>query len=277
MILVTGATGNVGAELVRALAGGGEQVRALVRRDADRAKLPAGVDAFIGDLNRTESLAGAVDGVSAIHLLSGYGGMERLLADARRARVERVVLQSSSAVPSGDMSNAVARYHILSERAVRDSGLAWTFLQPNTFMSNTLEWIPQLRAGDVVRARFADVRVATIDPLDVAAVSARALTSSDHEGRSYRLSGPDSLLPADRARVLGEVLGRELRFEGQPDVEAREEMLASMPAEYVDAFFSFFADGKLDESEVRDTVERVTGRRPRSFEQWASAHADAFR
>jgi uncharacterized protein YbjT (DUF2867 family) len=277
MVLVTGATGNVGAELVRALAGGGEQVRALIRRDADRSTLPSGVDAFVGDLNRTETLAGAVDGVSAIHPLSGYEGMERLLADARRARVERVVLQSSSAVPSGDTSNAVARYHILSERAVSDSGLAWTFLQPNSFMSNTLQWIPQLRAGDVVRAPFADVRVATIDPHDVAAVSARALTSSDHEGRSYRLSGPDSLLPADRVRVLGEVLGRELRFEGQSDVEAREEMLASMPAEYVDAFFSFFAEGKLDESEVRDTVERVTGRRPRSFEQWASAHADAFR
>jgi uncharacterized protein YbjT (DUF2867 family) len=128
----------------------------------------------------------------------------------------------------------------------------------------------------VVRAPFADVPVATIDPHDVAAVSARALTSSDHEGRSYRLSGPDSLLPADRVRMLGEVLGRELRFEGQSDVEAREEMLASMPAEYVDGFFSFFADGELDESEVRDTVERLTGRRPRSFEQWASAHADAF-
>jgi uncharacterized protein YbjT (DUF2867 family) len=222
-------------------------------------------------------LAGAVEGASAIHLLSGYEGQDRLLADARCARVERVVLQSSSAVPSGDMSNAVARYHILSERAVRDSGLAWTFLQPNTFMSNALQWIPQLRAGDVVRAPFADVPVATIDPHDVAAVSARALTSSDHEGRSYRLSGPDSLLPADRVRVLGEVLGRKLRFEPQSDVEAREEMLASMPAEYVDAFFSFFADGKLDESEVRDTVERVTGRRPRSFEQWASAHAATFR
>jgi uncharacterized protein YbjT (DUF2867 family) len=277
MILVTGATGNVGAELVRALAGGGDQVRALVRRDADRARLPAGVDAFVGDLNRAETLAGAVEGVSAIHLLSGYEGMDRLLAEARRARVERVVLQSSSAVPSGDMSNAVARYHILSERAVRDSGLAWTFLQPNSFMSNTLQWIPQLRAGDVVRAPFADVPVATIDPLDVAAVSARALTSSDHEGHSYRLSGPDSLLPADRVCLLGEVLGRELRFEGQADDAAREEMLASMPAEYVDAFFSFFAEGKLDESEVRDTVERVTGRRPRSFEQWASAHAEAFR
>jgi hypothetical protein len=86
-----------------------------------------------------------------------------------------------------------------------------------------------------------------------------ALTSSDYEGRTYRLSGPDSPLPADRVRVLGEVLGRKLRFEGQSDVEARDEMLASMPAEYMDAFFSFFADRKLDESEVRYTVERVTG------------------
>src|SRR5262245_21669988 len=277
MILVTGATGNVGVELVRALAGGGEQVRGLVRREADRAKLPAGVDAFVADLNRAESLAGAVDGARAIHLLSGYEGVDRLLADARRARVDRVVLQSSSAVPGGDLSNAVARYHILSEQAVRDSGLAWTFLQPNSFMSNTLQWIPQLRAGDLVRAPFAGVPVATIDPLDVAAVSARALTSSAHEGRSYRLSGPASLLPADRLRVLAEVLGRELRFEAQSDIEAREEMLSTMPAEYVDAFFRFFADGTLDESEVRDTVERVAGQRPRSFEQWASAHADLFR
>jgi uncharacterized protein YbjT (DUF2867 family) len=110
MILVTGATGNVGAELARALAGGGEEGRALIRRDADRAKLPAGVDAFVGDLSRPETLAGAVDGVSAIHLLGGYEGTERLLPDASRARVERVVLQSSSAVWSGDTSNAVARY-----------------------------------------------------------------------------------------------------------------------------------------------------------------------
>jgi uncharacterized protein YbjT (DUF2867 family) len=74
MILATGATGNVGAELVRALAGGGQQVRALIRREADRATLPAGVDAFVGDLNQPETLAGAVEGVGAIHLLSGYKG-----------------------------------------------------------------------------------------------------------------------------------------------------------------------------------------------------------
>jgi uncharacterized protein YbjT (DUF2867 family) len=277
VILVTGATGNVGGELVRALVAAGEPVRALIRRDSDSSRVPSGAEAVVGDLNRPDTLAAALEGVRGVHLLSGYQDMPRFLAESRRAGVEHVVLQSSSAVPGGDMSNAVARYHILSEAAVRESGLSWTFLQPSTFMSNTLQWAPQLRAGDVVRAAFPDVRVATIDPYDVAAVSAEALTSRAHDGRTYRLSGPESLLPADRVRVLGEVLGRDLRFEGQSDEEARQEMLGSMPPEYVDAFFSFFADGTLDESPVLDSVTRVTGHQPRSFDQWAIAHADAFR
>lgn len=277
MILVTGATGNVGGELIRALAGAGEDVRALIRRDSDRSRLPAGADAVVGDLNRPDTLAAALAGVRGVHLLAGYQGMPEFLTEARRAGVEHVVLQSSSAVPQGDMSNAVARYHILSETAVRESGLAWTFLQPNSFMSNTLQWAPQLRAGHVVRAPFAGVPVATIDPFDVAAVSAEALMSRNHDGRSYRLSGPESLLPADRVRVLAKALGRDLRFEAQSDADARAEMSSSMPPEYVDAFFNFFVDGKLDESQVLDTVQQVTGRAPRSFEQWARAHLDAFR
>ena len=276
MILVTGATGNVGGELVRALVRGGEEVRALIRRDADRSRLPAGAEGFVGDLNRPETLVPGLDGVHGAHLLSGYADMPGLLAAIRQAGVERVTLQSSSAVPGGDMSNAVARYHILSETAVRESGVAWTFLQPNTFMTNTLQWVPQLRAGDVVRAAFPGVPVATIDPYDIAAVAMEALTSDRHEGRSYRLSGPESLLPADRVTTLGAVLGRELRFEGQSDEEAKAEMTASMPAEYVDAFFSFFADGTVNESEVLPTVEEITGRPPRTFQQWVAEHAEAF-
>jgi uncharacterized protein YbjT (DUF2867 family) len=139
--------------------------------------------------------------------------------------------------------------------------------------SLTTRYGPGTSSGEA----FADVRVATIDPYDVAAVSALALTSDGHAGRSRRLSGSESLLPADRARVLGEVLGRALRFEGKSDGEARQEMRASMSEEYVDAFFSFFSEGKLDESEVLDTVQQITGRKPRSFEQWAIAHAEAFR
>jgi uncharacterized protein YbjT (DUF2867 family) len=276
MILVTGASGNAGGAVVRALAGADQPVRALVR-DADHASLPAGVDAVVGDLNEPRTLSPHLEGVTAAFLLSGYAGLGETLANLGRAGVERVVLLSSSAAPSGDLTNAVARYHILSERAVRESGLGWTFLQPNSFMTNTFQWLPQLRQGDVVRAPFADVRVATIDPDDIGAVAAAALTSDAHEGRAYRLSGPDALLPADRLAILSDVLGRGLRFEAQSDEEARAEMSAAMPAEYVDAFFRFFVDGDLDESAVLPTVQDVTGRAPRSFEAWATVHADAFR
>jgi uncharacterized protein YbjT (DUF2867 family) len=188
----------------------------------------------------------------------------------------RVVLLSSSAAPGGDLSNAVARYHILSERAIRDSGVAWTFIQPNSFMTNALRWLPQLRAGDTIRLPFANVPIAVIDPADIAEVAAAALTTDRHEGRSYRVSGPESLLPAEQVAILANVLGRDLRFEAQSDEEARAEMSASMPAEYVDAFFSFFVDGTIDESTVLPTVEEVLGRPPRRFEDWARAHAEAF-
>src|SRR5919201_87668 len=181
MILVTGATGNAGGAVVRALVDAGAEVRGLVRPGSE-SSLPDGAEAAIGDLNRPETLGDAIAAASAAFLLAGYEGLDETLAQMRRAGVERVVLLSSSSAPTGDLTNAVARYHILSERAVRESGLGWAFLQPNSFMSNTFQWLPQLRQGDVIRAAFPDVRVATIDPADIGAVAAAALTSDAHAG-----------------------------------------------------------------------------------------------
>ena len=275
MILVTGATGNAGRAVVRALLDIGEGVRALVRDD--HSSLPDGVEAVAGDLNRPESLEPHLSGVTAAFMLSGYEGMTETLANMRGAGVKRVVLLSSSAAPGGDLSNAVARYHILSEQAIRESGLAWTFLQPNTFMTNTLQWLPQLREGDLIRAPFADVAIATIDPADIGAVAAKALASDELEGRSLRLSGPEALYPADRVRVLGSALGREVRFEAQSNQAAREEMSATMPAQYVDAFFSFFAEGTVDETTVLPTVGEILGREPGSYARWVAANIESFR
>jgi len=276
MLLVTGATGNVGRELVGQLSAAGLPSRALIRRPEQARWLPAGVSGVVGDLGRPETFADELVGVTAIHLLAGYDNLDALLAAARAAGVRRIVLQSSSSVPSGDLSNAVARYHILAERAIRDSGLGWTFLQPNSFMTNTLEWRGQLAAGGTITAAFPDVAVATVDPADIAAVSLQALTSDAHAGHSYRLSGPAALRPADRVAILARVLDRPLRFRGLSDAEARAEMEATMPTQYVDAFFSFFATGTIDETTVHPTVEEVVGRPPRTFEQWARAHAAAF-
>jgi uncharacterized protein YbjT (DUF2867 family) len=275
MILVTGATGNVGGELVRALAAAGQPVRALVRAGHEPG-FPAGGQPVAGDLNQPESLRPALAGAQALFLYPGYQDMAGTLAEARQAGVSRVVMLSGSSAASGDLSNAVSRYMIESEAAVRDSGLAWTLVRSFGFMSNTLQWVPQLRAGDVVRAPFAGVQVAMIDPSDIAAVAAVALTAPGHDGRVYTVSGPQALGPADRARILGEVLGRDLRFEAQPDDEARAEMAAAMPTAYVEAFFDFYVKGTLDESQPRPDVAAVTGRPPRTFRQWAQAHAGEF-
>jgi uncharacterized protein YbjT (DUF2867 family) len=118
--------------------------------------------------------------------------------------------------------------------------------------------------------------VATIDPDDLGAVAAAALTSGAHEGEALRLSGPESLRPADQVAVVAGVLGRQLRFEAMSDDEARAEMSEGMPPEYVDAFMSFFADGTLDESEVLPTVEQVLGRPPGTYERWVRANAAAL-
>jgi uncharacterized protein YbjT (DUF2867 family) len=275
MILVAGATGNAGGGVVNGLIELGADVRGLVREGSE-SKLPDGVEAAIGDLNDPESLREPLEGVSAVFLLSGYEGIERSLELMRDTGLERVVLLSSSAAPTGDLDNAVARYHILSERAVSDSGLPWTFLRPNSFMTNALRWLPQLDGGDVIRAPFADVAISTIHPDDLGAVAARALTTAEHEGRTYRLSGPEALRPAEQVAILAKFAGRDLRFQAQSNDEARAEMEAAMPKEYVDAFFEFFVDGTVDETTVHPTVEEVTGREPRTFEEWAEANAAAF-
>lgn len=276
MYLVAGATGNVGSELVRALAGAGEPVRALTRT-AGR-DWPDGVEEVVGDLNDPASLSSALEGIRGAFLLSGYADMPGLLDRIGRAGAERVVLLSSSSVTGTDLDNAVAEYHLDSERVVRESGVGWTFLRPNSFMSNTLQWAPQLAAGDVVRERFAEVPISTIDPYDVAAVAAAALTSDGHAGKAYRLSGPEALRPADRIRILGEALGRKLELRALTDDEARAEMAESgMPEKYIRAFFSFFADGTVDETTVHSDVADVLGRPARTFAGWFQAHADAFR
>jgi uncharacterized protein YbjT (DUF2867 family) len=272
MYLVTGATGNVGSEVVTTLAEAGERVRALVRSPREI----AGAEPVVGDLNRPDTLADALDGVRGIFLLPGYDDVAGMLDLSARASVERVVRLSGGSAASGDLGNAVSHYMIQSEQAVRRSGLAWTFVRSSAFMSNALRWLPQLAAGAEVRVPFPTVRVAAIDPHDIAAVVARALTTEGHDGKVHAVSGPQSMLPEEQVAVLAEVLARDLRCVGLTNAEARAEMEAAMPVEYVDAFFSFYVDGTLDESQVLPTVQEVTGRAPRTFEQWARAHADAF-
>jgi uncharacterized protein YbjT (DUF2867 family) len=273
-ILVTGATGNVGSELIPALLGAGAHVRALVRNG--NGGLADGVEVVKGNLDQPATLEDALQGVEALFLMSGYRGLPELLARVAGAGIDRVVLLSGGAAVASDTNNPISRYMLDSERTLQESNLGWTILRPYEFMSNTLRWAGQLREGDTLTLPFATVPNATVDPYDIAAVAARALLSSGHDGATYRLSGPEPLFPVERVRILGEVLERPLRMSAEPEEGTRAQMLESMPEEYVDAFFQFNGGG-LDESKVLDTVGEVTGAPPRSFKQWAQAHAEAFR
>ena len=159
---------------------------------------------------------------------------------------------------------------------MRESGLAWTILRPYAFMTNAYRWLPQIRAGDIVRLSFAEVATAMIDPCDIAAVAAVTLLQRAHAGRVHRLSGPTALRPAEQVAIVGAGLGRRLRFEAQPDDEARADMAARMPLEYVEAFFAFSVRGTLDESRVLSTVADVTGAPPRTLSDWVDRHAGAL-
>lgn len=275
MILVTGATGNVGNEVVRALLERGARVRALTR-NPDLGGLPAAADVVTADLEDPDTVAPALAGVRKVFLLGGFSTLREILRLARDADIEHVVLLTSRCVVGGQPHNAITGMWLDAEAAVRDSGVPWTVLRPSGFHSNALRWLPQLMQGDVVRAPWPDVPIASIDPADIAAVAATVLTEPGHEGTALTLSGPDPMTPGQQVASLARVVRRPLRYEGLSDDEARAQMQTDTPAPFVDAFFRFFTDGEYDDSLVVDTVRRITGRQPRTFDQWAGQHADAF-
>ncbi|GAA1116275.1 NAD(P)H-binding protein [Kribbella jejuensis] len=270
-ILITGATGNAGGAVVQSLAEQGIPGRALVRAATE---LPAGIEPAYGDLNRPDTFVDALAGVSGIFLLSGYDRLDELLANAVRAGVRKVVVLSSSSL-DGEPTNAVAAYHHATEEAVRASGLAWTFLRPNSFMSNTLRWRDQLRAGDEVRVQFPDVAVSTIHPRDIADVAVRAL-QGEQDSEVLRLTGPVALTPVEQVAILAEALGRKLTAYPMSRAETHAALYASMPEPYAAAIESFFGDGTIDETSVNTTVADVTGRPARTLQTWVQENRALF-
>jgi uncharacterized protein YbjT (DUF2867 family) len=261
-VLVMGATGNVGGALVDLLRARDVRVHAISR---EARTWPDGVEGVVGDANDPASLAGAAAGMDGAFLMSGYAAERQLLADLGTGHA---VLLSSSSVPLADSGNAMAAYHRDSEEAVKASDAAWTIARPCSMQSNVARWKDQVDADEVIRAPFGDIAVAMIDPADVAAVLATALTEAGHAGETYRVSGPEALTPAQQVAILGEVLKRKLRFQVVPDDEARATLPAQVGQAYADAQFDIFRDHPQYESEIQPTVEQVLGRPPARLRGW---------
>lgn len=273
MILVTGATGNVGRHLVGELLGAGAMVRALTR-DPAAARLPDGVEvARTGDM--------PLDGVTSIFLNPAvfWSGLGDLLDRAAGRGVRRVVVLSSVSVLDEDPANEIAARHLRIERAVEASGLEWTFARPGEFASNALGWRDAIRGGAPVREPYAAARSAPIHERDIATVAAKALLTDDLVGARPVLTGPELLTHPEMVGLIGETIGRPARFEEITPEEARATMLAQpyMREGVVDPLLRMRARSVEHPLEPSPEVERITGRPGRTFREWVAEHADAFR
>ncbi|MFF2511247.1 SDR family oxidoreductase [Streptomyces sp. NPDC058086] len=281
MILVTGATGTIGSELLSQLAARGAKVRALTR-DPSRAQLPPGVEAVRGDFREPASVAAALSGATALFTVAVLGpdDTERdaaLVDSARAAGVRRVV--KLSAIGTGDPAVGPAgTWHLGGEQALRTSGLEWTILRPSSFASNTLSWAEAIRSGTPVPDTTGTGAQGVVDPRDVSEVAAEALLAPGHTGRVHTLTGPELLTTADQAAILAQVLGRPVTTEDVPPAELRERFIeAGMSEVYADGVLAGTAYVRTGgNAVVTDDVRAVLGRAPRTFEQWARDHGEAF-
>ncbi|WP_370153047.1 NAD(P)H-binding protein [Streptacidiphilus sp. EB129] len=281
MIVVTGATGNVGAPLVQALAAAGRQVTA-VSRGLSGVPVPQGVPHRQADLADPESLRPVLDGADALFLHDTGAGVHRLnprdiLDVAKAGGVGRVVLLSSQGVVTRPQSASHGGTGGAFEDAVRQSGMAWTILRPGGFDSNAYAWAESVRSARTVAAPFGDVGLPTIDPADIAEVAAAAFREDGHSGQVYELTGPVLSTPRQRAEAIGHALGEPIRFVEQTRDDARVQMLQFMPESVVETTLDIFGEPNPAEQRVSPAVEQILGRPARTFADWARRHIAAFR
>lgn len=262
MIVVTGATGNVGRVLVKALAAAGERVTA-VSRGTLPVSTPAGVRYHQADLAEPETLRPALDGARALFLLvSGAGAHlnpSDILDTAKAGGAQRVVLLSSQAAGTRPQSVSHAPLRDI-EQVVQNSGMAWTILRPGGFASNAYAWTESVRTQRTVAAPFGDVGLPVVDPADIAEVAATVLRDDRHAGRTYELTGPTLTTARQRARIIGEALGRPIRFVEQTHEQARAQMMRFMPEPVVDGTLAILGEPTPAEQRISEHTEQILGR-----------------
>jgi uncharacterized protein YbjT (DUF2867 family) len=280
-ILVTGATGNVGRNVVSLLSGTGSRVRALTR-NPDAANLPASVEVVRGDLSEPSTLENSLHGVDSVFLMWRGFPVSVMPAILRKftKHVGRIVFLSSSAIQDElpVQTNPIGAIHLEIEEAIEKAGLEWTFLRPGAFAANALTWwAPQLRSGDIVRWPYSAAAWAPIHERDIAAVAVRALTENGHSGKRYSLTGGEVLTQAEQLHTIGEAIDRSLQYEELTPAAGRQRMNALLPPFVVDRLLDMWAKMVENPVPVTRTVEEITGSAPATFRQWAHDHAEDFK
>ncbi|MEV6425597.1 NAD(P)H-binding protein [Streptomyces sp. NPDC051662] len=279
MIVVTGATGNVGRPLTQTLAEAGERVTAVSRHAAS---VPDGVRHVPADLAEPQGLTPALDGAKALFLLlSGeLHAPEARPTDiidlAAASGVRRIVLLSSQGVATRPLGPSRIAMRAV-EDALRESGLDWAVLRPGGFASNALAWAESVRTQGTVAAPFGDVGVPIVDPADIADVAAACLLDDRHTGGVFELTGPEVITPRQQTEAIAAALGSPVRFHELTREEAKAAMIQFVPPELADDTLDIIAAPNPAELRISLDVERVLGRAPSPFNDWVTRSIAAFR
>src|SRR5262245_41289915 len=278
MVLITGATGNVGREVVKLLLAEGRKVVAVSRNPAPT-RLPPEARPFKGDPSRPATLATAFNEIDAVLLAPRAlaGAARELVALAVSKGVRRAVVLSAIAGQHGGGYRGFADEFREVEDAVRKSGLEWTLLRSADYASNAMAWAEQIRAGDVVRGAYGDAATSTIHERDVAAVAARSLVDAAHTGQTYVLTGPQSLTQREKVQSIGRAIGRNLNWQEIAPDQVRQAMLArGLPEDVPDRMLGYLAERVEQAGPSSDTVGRILQRPALTFHEWAVEHATDF-
>jgi uncharacterized protein YbjT (DUF2867 family) len=282
-ILIIGATGRAGRQVVSQLPATGARVRALTR-NPDAAGLPPWVEVVRGDLALPETLDACLDAIAAVFLVwtappaAVAPVLERIAKQARRIVFLSSPYKTAHPFFQRPQPNPITALHTEIERLIETSGRQWTFLRPGMFAANALWWwAPQIRAGDVVRWPHLAAPTAPSDERDIAAVAVRALCEDGHAGAEYVLTGPQSLSQFEQISTIGGAIGRSLRIEEMSPEDARDELLTVFPAFVVKMLLDAWAGAIGQPALVTSTVAEITGAPARTFRDWAADHAAEFR
>jgi uncharacterized protein YbjT (DUF2867 family) len=278
MILITGANGVVGRQVLNLLLQEGAAVAAVTRGPGE-VRLPDGVRAVRGDLFHPQWMEAALEGVEAIQISPrAVGpGLGDLLKLAVKQGVRRAVLLSATTVEHPAGEPRFAAQFKLAEDLVTSSGLDWTVLRLSDFAANALAWAPQIKAGDVVRGAYGQAATSPIHETDIAAVAVQALLNNMHTGSIHTLTGPQSLDQFEMVRLIGAAIGRALSFQELPPEQVRQGMLAQgLPEEVPARLLGSLADYANRPGPTTSTVEDLLGRPALTFADWARDNAPAF-
>ena len=278
-ILVVGATGNVGRHVAAILAKEGFSVRAVSRHPDANSRSPL-IESVMADLASPSSLLPALENVhTAFLMLRALSAPLEPLMKLLQQRLHRIVFLSSAAIDNDRpvQTNPIAKFHFDAEEHIKQAIPQWTFLRPGAFAANAIGWwAPQITRSDTLRWPYGEATSAPIHERDIAAVAVRALIEQGHAGKKYLLSGTQSLTQKRQVELIGSAIGRDLRFEPITDDEARKQLTAVMPPFVIERLLQIWRASVAKPALVTDTVKRVTGSEPTTFQQWAADHSRSF-